>query len=99
MRRRVVPLTFLTLFLVAVALPLALQVEASGPTDRVPSVLGTWDGFVHDADGTGALALVRSVVGQQDHRRFQGDALVLGMESRIAFNAINFAGTVARDDF
>src|SRR5688572_4564794 len=94
MSRRLVPLTFWTLSLVVMALSLALRVNAAGPPARVPSLMGTWDGFVHDPDGTGAVALVRSVVGQQVHSRFRGDALVLSMDGRIPFNAINFAGTV-----
>src|SRR5215217_6895904 len=102
MWRRLVPLTFWALLLVVVAWPLALRVQAFASPDRVPSLLGTWDGFFHDVDGTGELGLIRFTIDQQARRRFGGEAEALfGTDGRAAFNAINFgfSGTVARDNF
>src|SRR4051812_13731972 len=99
MGRRLVPLTFWTLLLVVVAWPLALQVQAIASPDAVPILLGTWDGFFHDVDGTGELGLVRSTIDQQVYRRFRGDAALFGIDGLAVFNAINFGGTVAQDDF
>ena len=99
MSRRIIPATFLALFLSAVVLPLAVHVEAFGLGPRVPSVQGTWDGFLQDLDDPGTPDLVRSFIVQQDNRRIQGDALLLDLDGRTVFNAINIEATLARDDF
>src|SRR5436190_453758 len=74
MSRRLVPCIFLTLLFVGVVLPLALRAYASGPPSRVPSLKGNWEGVFQVLDDTGEMGLIRSVIDQQDYRRFQGDA-------------------------
>jgi hypothetical protein len=84
--------------LLGVVLPLAPQVVALGSTDKVPNVVGTYDGFFQ-VGGTGAIGLVHSVIDKQVHRRFQGFALFAAAENSLRFNAINFAATVTGAEF
>jgi hypothetical protein len=98
MSRRIVPGTFWVGILLSVVLLLADRVWASRPSDRVPNLLGAWDGFFQEAD-SGALGLVRSDITQQVHRRIAGDGVLLDLEGRALLNAYNFSATVVRDDF
>jgi hypothetical protein len=99
MSRYIVPVTFLFALLPGVVLPLAVTVYASGPSTRVPSLLGSWDGFFHDVDGTGDLGVISSVIDRQDNKRFRGNALLFDTDRGALFNAINYSGTVAQADF
>jgi hypothetical protein len=98
MSRRLVPWTFLSLFVLGVVVPLALHVRAFGDPPLVPDLKGKWDGFFFPDPSTGDVGLMGSVIKHQDNRRVFGDAWFLRAGNPLNFNAINFAGTVAEDD-
>jgi hypothetical protein len=64
----------------------------------VPSVLGKWDGFYLNPS-TGDVDMMVSVISKQNDRHFLGKAMFLALDNRTVFNAINYAGTVAEDEF
>jgi hypothetical protein len=99
MSRRTVPATFCVGILLCVVLLLADQVSASRPSDRVPNLLGTWDGFFQGADDRSMLGLVRSDITQQVQRRILGNGVLLDLDSRALINTINFSATVTGADF
>jgi len=84
--------------LLGVVLPLAPQVVAFASTEKVPSVIGTYEGFFLD-DSTGTVGMVHSVIDQQANRRFQGFAVFTEAESMRLFNAFNFAGQITAAGF
>src|SRR5206468_2946563 len=66
--------------------------------DKVPILLGKYEGFFQDA-ATGRLGVAHSFIDHQANRRFQGFALLSVGEDQPLFNAINFIGTVTGADF
>src|SRR5687767_13949403 len=100
MRRRTVPgPIWLGLLLGMVLLLAAYRAKAFGPQDRVPDLLGAWDGFFLEPGEDGELGLVFSNVTEQGDRRIAGDAVLTDLAGVVPFEAINFRATVARDNF
>jgi hypothetical protein len=100
MNRRIVPTLFCVGILLSVVLLFGDRVRAARPPDRVPNLVGTWDGFYQSAGDGGAVGVLRSDITKQEHRRIVGSGVLLDLEGRSLFNTINFfRGTVVRDDF
>ena len=104
MCRRIVPVTLWVGILFWAVLLLAEGVVwASRLADRVPNVVGAWDGFFQEDAVDGPPGLVLSNITEQVDRRIAGNGLLFDIDASGLFeNAINFIkfnATVARDDF
>lgn len=96
MTRRVVPWTFIVSVVVCGVLFSNEALRAARPGNKVPKVLGPWDGFFVNADNS--VDLVHSEITQQSGRRISGEGKLLDATTGHRITSYRFNGTLSAND-